>query len=201
MFKALVIDPPWPFQVWSKATGNGRSAESHYRTMSWEDLAALGPYIDTVADENCAMFLWACRPSQHQALELVQEGWNKGLPKRRRWTYKTEAFTWVKTTKKGNPAFGLGYWTRANTEPVLLFARGKVQRIAKNVPQVVLAPSLRHSQKPEIVQDRIEALVGGPYLEMFARRHRSNWTCIGWELDRCDIRESMMNLLSMEKAA
>ncbi len=34
-------------------------------------------------------------------------------------------------------------------------------------------------------------LYAGPYLEIFARRHRPGWTCIGNELDGLDIRESL----------
>jgi N6-adenosine-specific RNA methylase IME4 len=194
IFKAIIIDVPWPFAVWSKATGNGRSAESHYRTMDWKDLAELGPGIDAVASDDCAMFLWACRPSQHQALDLVLHAWNEGLPKKRRWAYKTEALTWVKTSKNGKPSFGLGYWTRANTEPLLLFTRGKVTRIAKNVPQVLLSPRLRHSEKPEEAQDRVERLVDGPYLELFARRSRPGWHCEGFEIDGRDMQVALANL-------
>ena len=40
-FGALYIDPPWRFEVWSKATGQGRSAESHYPTMTPDKLKAL----------------------------------------------------------------------------------------------------------------------------------------------------------------
>ena len=40
-FKAIYADPPWSFRVWNSDTGSGRSAESHYSTMSMDDLAAL----------------------------------------------------------------------------------------------------------------------------------------------------------------
>lgn len=190
-YKAISLDPPWPFEVWSKATGNGRSAESHYRTMTWDDLFGMGEIIDSVADDDCAIFLWACRPSQHQALDMVLMGWNEGLPRKRQWAYKTEVFTWVKTTKSGKPFTGLGYWSRANTEPVLLFTRGKVKRLAKNVPQVIMAPPMRHSQKPEEMQNRVERLVCGPYLEIFARRRRAGWVTVGNELDGLDIYDSL----------
>jgi N6-adenosine-specific RNA methylase IME4 len=42
----------------------------------------------------------------------------------------------------------------------------------------VVAPRREHSRKPELVHERIERLVAGPYLEMFARASRPGWD--GW---------------------
>ena len=39
-YNIIYADPPWAYKVWSKK-GNGRSAESHYSTMSIEDIKAL----------------------------------------------------------------------------------------------------------------------------------------------------------------
>ena len=36
-----------------------------------------------------------------------------------------------------------------------------------------------HSRKPDCVRDRIERLVGGPYLELFARETKANWDSLG----------------------
>ena len=45
---------------------------------------------------------------------------------------------------------------------------------------VFVAPRLKHSAKPDIVQDAFETMFpGGPYLEVFARRARPGWTCVG----------------------
>ncbi len=62
----------------------------------------------------------------------------------------------------------------------------------------VIAPMTRHSEKPEEVQDRIERLVSGPYLELFARRRREGWATVGNELDGLDIRESLARLAADE---
>lgn len=40
-YNIIYADPPWHYKVWSKK-GEGRSAESHYKTMSRESLANLG---------------------------------------------------------------------------------------------------------------------------------------------------------------
>jgi len=51
---------------------------------------------------------------------------------------------------------------------------------------------LKHSKKPEILQDRIELMFPGEaYLEMFGRRERENWVVVGNEIDGEDIRDSM----------
>ena len=50
--------------------------------------------------------------------------------------------------------------------------------------------SKKHSEKPEEIQNRIEAMFDPnkfDLLEVFARRQRPNWTCAGNELDGLDI--------------
>src|SRR5690606_3389938 len=86
--------------------------------------------------------------------------------------YKTVAFTWVKINKHNQqPFMGLGHYTRANAEIVLLFTKGKpLTRIAKNVPQVLLSQRGRHSEKPDEIRQRIVRLFGDlDRLELFAR--------------------------------
>ena len=39
-YNVIYADPPWHYQVYSKK-GAGRSADSHYPTMSIEDIRAL----------------------------------------------------------------------------------------------------------------------------------------------------------------
>jgi N6-adenosine-specific RNA methylase IME4 len=197
-FPAITIDPPVPFKVWGKRPGgvDSRSADSHYSTMTWDDLNGLGPSINAVAEDDACLFLWICQPLLIETLAMVA-AWGG-------WTYRTKAFTWVKTYVSSPSTFfvGMGYWTRANTEDVLLFTRGNPKRIDKRVYQVfatletpaIIAPMTQHSEKPEEVQDRIERLVRGPYCELFARRQRPNWTCIGNECDGLDIRESLTRL-------
>ena len=64
---------------------------------------------------------------------------------------------------------GLGYWTRANPEQCLLATRGKPPRRSRSVRRLVVDKRRGYSRKPDLVRERIEALVDGPYLELFAR--------------------------------
>ena len=175
-FNVIYADPPWPFEVYS-ARGKQRSAERHYDTMSLEQIKAL-PIADLAADD-CALFLWVVNPQLHGALDVIRS-WG--------FQYKTVAFTWVKQNRGGDGLFmGLGYWTRANAESCLLATRGSPSRLAKDVRQIVMAPVAEHSRKPDEVRTRIERLVPGPYLELFARRPIAGWTTWGNEIAAADL--------------
>ncbi len=45
--------------------------------------------------------------------------------------------------------------------------------------RLVVEKRREHSRKPDCVRDRIERLVGGPYLELFGRETKSGWDCWG----------------------
>lgn len=205
-YPVIIADPPVPFETWGKRPGgiDSRTADAHYDVMTWEGLNSLGPHIQSVAADDACLFLWLCQPLLLETLEMVR-AWG--------WSYKTKAFSWCKTYVGSPSTFfvGMGYWTRANTEDVLLFTRGNPKRVSKKVYQMlitlerspyavpaVIAPMTEHSEKPEEVQERIEQLCDGPYLELFARRRRPGWTTIGNELDGLDIRESLARLAADE---
>ena len=44
-----------------------------------------------------------------------------------------------------------------------------------------------HSRKPDEIYSRIEALVDGPYLEMFARQRWPGWDSLGNEVDKFEV--------------
>jgi N6-adenosine-specific RNA methylase IME4 len=170
-FACILCDPPWAFKVYS-GKHKQRSAERYYDTSSLETIKAL-PVVPLAADD-CALFLWCVIPELPGALEVIR-AWG--------FEYKTAAFVWVKQNKGGEGLFtGMGYWTRANTEMCLLATRGSPQRIAKDVHQVVMEPVGEHSAKPQEVRRRIQRLLLGPYLELFARQAVPGWTCWGNEV-------------------
>lgn len=178
-FAAIYADPPWYFKNYS-AKGTGRAAISHYSVMSLDELKTL-PIAEHAA-KDCALFMWATDPMLPEALDLMR-AWG--------FAYKTVAFNWVKLNKGGvtqrvadTPFFtGLGYWTRANPELCLLGTRGKPKRVSKAVRRLVVSERREHSRKPDEVYERIEQLVEGPYLELFAREARCSWAAIGDQLE------------------
>lgn len=50
-YQIIYADPPWKYKVWSKK-GNGRSAESHYKTMNIEDIINLKDFIKRYGIRN-----------------------------------------------------------------------------------------------------------------------------------------------------
>lgn len=181
-YGVIYADPPWYFRNFS-AKGTGRAAISHYDVASLDDLKAM-PVVDYAAPD-CALFMWAIDPMLPQAFELMS-AWG--------FTFKTVAFNWVKVNKNGgekrvedDPFFtGLGYWTRANPELCLLGTRGRPKRLAKDVRRLIVSERREHSRKPDEVPQRIERLVGGPYLELFARQRRPGWDALGDQLEKPD---------------
>lgn len=177
-FGAILADPPWSFQTWSEK-GNDRAPD--YATMTIDDIATL-PVADLAAN-NCVLFIWVVWPTLPEALNLI-EGWG--------FKYKTCGFAWLKAHANQVEMFddlipaqvGMGYWTRANSEVCLLATRGKPKRLNADVRQGIIAPRREHSRKPDGIHDRIERLVAGPYLELFARQQRPGWTTWGNETEK-----------------
>ena len=169
-FSVVYADPPWRFETYS-AKGRGRSADNHYPVMTLTDIAN---YKLPPIASDAALFLWTT-DSMLQHAFAVMEAWG--------FVYKTVAFIWAKTSEDGKAyPIGMGYWTRANPEICLLGTRGAPKRQARDVGKLVIAPRGKHSEKPLIVNRRIESLLRGPYVELFASRKLDGWTCLGNEL-------------------
>ena len=182
-FGAILADPPWGFQCWDGKEKRvaSRGSVTPYDTMKIADIAALP--VTEMAAENCALFMWCVWPTLPEAIGII-ESWG--------FKYKTCAFSWLKADPyrlfalEADVYMGLGYWTRANTEPCLLATRGKPKRLSATVRQGVVEPRREHSRKPDCVYERIERLVAGPYLELFARNTRPGWTSWGNEVGKFD---------------
>ena len=167
-YGVIYADPPWSFRNWS-AKGTGRNAVSHYDCLSFERLSALR--VSDLAAEDCVLLLWAVDPLLDKAFDLMR-AWG--------FEYKTVAFYWVKQNTNSDGFFtGLGYWTRGNPEQCLLGTRGRPRRLGKDVRKLVIDRRREHSRKPDQVRERIERLVRGPYLELFARETKRGWDCWG----------------------
>jgi N6-adenosine-specific RNA methylase IME4 len=139
--------------------------------------------VADLALSNCCLFMWISWPQLPEALQLI-EAWQ--------FVYKTCAFSWMKGRATQIEMFredadvqvGLGYWTRANSEVCLLATRGSPKRLNADVRQGIIEPRREHSRKPDCVYERIERLVAGPYVELFARTRRQNWSAWGNEVGK-----------------
>jgi len=168
-YKIIYADPPWLYndKRTHKSTGMALSA---YPCMKLENICSLP--VQSITDKNCMLFLWATLPKLREALEVIK-AWG--------FEYITVGFVWVKQNPKGNGIYsGIGHWTNANAELVLMGKKGRLERKAKNIKQIVLSHRGRHSQKPDEVRDRIIQLMGDlPRIELFARQRTEGWDVFG----------------------
>lgn len=165
-FEVIYADPPWQYQD----RGCNGNAEAHYNTMPLEAIKALP--VGSIAADNAVLFLWATWPLLPEAIE-VMSAWG--------FTYKTAGFFWVKKNKTDcGYFFGLGRWTRGNTEVCLLGTRGKPKRASNAVSQLCFEPITRHSEKPIEIRHRIVELIGDvARIELFARSVSPGWQAWG----------------------
>lgn len=167
-YRVILADPPWPFETYSDK-GKGRSAEKHYSTMTLQDICNM-PIAD-LSEDNAALFLWGIWPRIFDA-NKVGQAWG--------FTYRSLAWEWIKLTRSGDVRMGLGYYTRSNCEPCLLFVKGSMPVSDRSIRNVMVTYYTKHSQKPLEQYDRIERLYPtGNRLELFAREKQPGWDVWG----------------------
>lgn len=168
-YKIIYADPPWRY----RDNGCSGACEKYYGTMELEEMKKLP--VSKIADKDCILFIWTTYPMLKEALKVI-ETWG--------FKYKTIGFQWVKKNKSGNGFFfGLGRWTRGNTEPCLIATKGKPHRISSKVSQLLIEPVGRHSVKPSITREKIVELIGDESrVELFARQQVLGWDCWGDEV-------------------
>lgn len=176
-YNVLYVDPPWAHR--DKANAGKRGAKHKYKVMTLTQLAAMRPYIDSIAAKDCLLAMWWVGPMPDEALWLAQEwGFERIL---------MDGFVWHKRTKHGKSHFGMGNWTRKNCESVLFAFRGKPKRKSASVRQFIDAPKRLHSQKPDEARDRLVELMGDvPRIELFARQRFPGWDAHGDQLPPLD---------------
>lgn len=179
-YSVLLMDPPWEYEK-NRSTFHS-NATHHFKTMSVPDMAAMP--VHELAADNCALIMWGTWPKVFDMQRLAL-AWG--------FEYRTAMFTWVKVNKSADITrlnatteqdwfMGQGSWTRANTEFAMLFTLGDPVRLNADVRQLIVAPTGRHSEKPDEQYGRIERMFAGPYLEMFARAKRAGWDAWGDEV-------------------
>jgi N6-adenosine-specific RNA methylase IME4 len=199
-FDVIVVDPPWSFSDGLKAMKKPvrRGAASQYSTLSFSELAQLD--VKELADPSGSVLaLWVPSTLLSTGLDLMHM-WG--------FTFK-QTFVWVKT-KQSKPgavvtnvndvlAFGMGRLFRQSHEIVLIGTMGKdVYKKLNDHSQrsVSLDERTRHSTKPESLQDKLEKMFpNANKLEMFARRQRPGWTCVGDAIDGNDIYLALRELI------
>lgn len=214
-FEVVVADPPYSFSDRLTMSSVKRGSSANYDTLSNNDIKNLN--VEKIVADDAVLALWV--PSS-----LIQSG----LDIMKAWGFEQkQTFVWVKHKKeplkellkiiryssgqliKSNMInfdlnkilnFGMGRLFRQTHEIALVGTRGKVYDKLQNRSQrsVLLDKNIGHSAKPEGLQDRLDLMFKGPKLEMFARRVRPGWICVGNECPSTmgeDIRDSLENLM------
>lgn len=176
-YDIILADPCWKYNLRSGDTTFGKGAGLHYDMLATQSICDLN--IQRICNKNCMLFMWVTCPELLLGGKAVLEAWG--------FKYKTVAFTWVKTNKnKGNFCVLPGYYTGSNIELCLLGVKGKpFKPDTKLVSQIVVAPRMEHSRKPNEVHEKIDLMYCNSNLkkaELFARREYPNWDCYGLEL-------------------
>lgn len=167
LFKAIVIDPPWPYSD----QGSRVSTNNHYDSLSVETLAAL-PVGDLAARDGCHLYLWVTNAFMRHALTLVDA-----------WGFEEKTIiTWVKESREGKLNYGFGHYFRNATEHMIFAVRGNMPTLCHDQSNVLFSGRSRHSQKPESAYRLIERMSPAPYLELFGRRKRRGWVVWGDEV-------------------
>jgi N6-adenosine-specific RNA methylase IME4 len=172
-FGAILVDPPWRFANRTGKVGPEHKRLHRYRTLSFEDIAALP--VEIFALPRSHLYLWCPNALLLEALTIMK-GWG--------FTYKTNII-WYKIRQDGGPdGRGVGFYFRNVTEVLLFGVKGNMRTLQPGRRQVNLLMSRKseHSRKPAVVYDLITQCSPGPYLELFARGHMEGWTQWGDEL-------------------
>jgi N6-adenosine-specific RNA methylase IME4 len=173
-YSVILADPPWQYDN----AGSRGAAELIYPTMSIKELCALP--VAGMAQDNAVLLLWTTWSQMTEAMQLISA-----------WGFKyVTGFPWIKVTDVSpnlwgqievSVPYGIGFWARGASEPLLIARRGKV-KAPPNGFIGLLSPNLYHSRKPESIYHYAETL-SGPYLELFARRTRPGWDSWGNQIE------------------
>ena len=189
-YRTIVIDPPWRYgegwPVGRHPVGtehDGRRTALGYPSMSVNEIAAL-PVAALADPDGCHLYLWTTNRYLRDAFNVVA-GWG--------FRY-SQLLVWAKTPM----GIGPGGAFSQNAEYVLFSRRGKLAHRRRldtvwfNWPRTA-----KHSAKPEHFIDMVETISPGPYVELFARRHRLGWDVIGDAFDERDITEVLSERASI----
>jgi N6-adenosine-specific RNA methylase IME4 len=176
-YRTIVADPPWRYKTTMAVTGNapgrtrqhGRSGSAiEYPTMSVEEIAAM-PVNSLLHPEGAHLYLWTTNTH-------IEQAWGVS----RAWGFEPKnLLTWCK-----RPKGMIGFGAFSQSTEFILFAssaRRAIHTSRCNTTWFEWPRTLAHSRKPEALQELVERISPGPYLELFARRRRYGWDVWGDE--------------------
>lgn len=193
-FRGIRIDPPWPERGGGKIK---RGADKHYPLLSVRDMPeVIIRAFAEVGGPATNAHLWL------DATDTYLVNGDAAWLARELGFRPVRSYAWVKTTNDVDTAgdgamseyddfdlsMGIGQYGRGCHEHMLFCVRGSGQSPDvwtgnRGVRSVFHAPKGRHSEKPEKSYKLIEKVTKGPYLEVFSRKKRQDWTAWGNEAE------------------
>jgi len=182
-FNLITIDPPWPISK-IKTRMRPNQINIDYPLMSLQDIWKLN--IKDLAEDISYCFLWTTQKYLFTAKDILENYGFKHLL----------TMVWKKEYGKSNgmPLFGF----RWNVEFILVGIRGTIKALPKQ--KLILAGfsaiNEGHSKKPNEFYKMIEHL-GNKRLDIFARKEKDGWICIGNEITGNSIEKDIENLIKL----
>ena len=169
-YKTILADPPWYQRGGGKIK---RGADKHYPILKEAQIKEVmrNLLLGNIADD-AHLYLWVANNHLPEGLRVIEH----------------LGFRYITNLVWAKSRFGLGRYFRGQHELCLFATRGRgfgARTGANNVPSLIgqgLIRPTKHSVKPIELYDLIESRSQGPYLELFARNTRPNWTSWGDEV-------------------
>lgn len=225
-FSVIVADCPWAFEDELNHDDTPRGAAANYPLLDIKELCKL-KVKELADPNGCILVLWSIGSLLDDAMDLMKAWgfkqkqifvWQKTkqqpLENLKKAIRKHKKLTGAALLQKveeeidafdlnGTSAFGMGRLFRQTHEVCLVGINStKIYKQLKDKSQrsVSIQPATKHSKKPEDLQDRLDKMFPSTdlnRLEMFARRVRPGWTCVGNEIcNGEDIRDSIDRLIA-----
>lgn len=209
-FDLIVSDMPWNFSDTLSMSSVKRGAAANYNTMSIDDICKL-PIKDIANPSGCILALWVPSSLLAEGLKVMNAYgfqqkqtyiWIKSkkpssltsiVKKDIRSLLDKSTTSNIKTSLK-DMAFDVGDWLlgiglgrlfRQSHEICLIGTNntGIYKKLEdKSQRSVCFASNLKHSAKPENLQNSLDIMFPNQELnrlELFARRQRPGWLCLG----------------------
>lgn len=169
-FRCIVIDPPWPIEKIERDVRPKQGRHVDYHVWSIKEVKdRVGEYLAEKADRTgCHVYLWTTHRHLPEAFKMLDA-----------WGVRYQCLmTWRKNV--GITPYSWMY----DTEHVLFGRIGGLKLLENGLRLSFDASVTKHSEKPGVFYERVQAASPEPRLDLFAREHREGFTAWGNEIEQ-----------------
>ena len=173
-YRVWYADPPWQYgSNFENADDTFQkrwtAAETHYGTLSLDELCGMGNEIKEACEDDAVLFMWVTSPLLFEALPVINA-----------WGFKYKAsFVWDKIRQN------FGHYNSVRHEFLLVCTKGSCLPESHELLDSVvsLEKTAKHSGKPDYFREMIDRLYPtGGRIEVFARQETEGWIAWGDEI-------------------